>query len=53
LINVLPALICPFVQTADIEIDVTSVTRLARHIMADASPKILNQTINTFEQEIH
>jgi len=53
LINILPALICPFVQTADIDIDVTSVTILARHIMAIPSPKILNQAINMFEQEIH
>jgi hypothetical protein len=53
LTNTLPALICPFVQTADIEIDVTSVTRLARHIMAVPSPKILNQAFNMSEQEIH
>jgi len=51
--NNIPALICPFVQTADIEIEVTIVTRLARHIMATPSPKILNQAINMFEQEIH
>jgi len=53
LTNTLPALICPFVQTADIEIDVTIVTKLARHIMAAPSPKILNKAINMLEQEIY
>jgi hypothetical protein len=53
LIKILPALICPFVQTADIDKVVTIVTRLARHITAAPSPKMLNQDISTFEQEIN
>jgi hypothetical protein len=38
-VSALPPLICPFVQTADIEMLVTIVTMLARHIIAVPSPK--------------
>jgi hypothetical protein len=51
LIKALPPLIWPFVQTADIEMVVTIVTMLARHITADPSPETLNQCINNTLQE--
>jgi hypothetical protein len=42
----LPALICPFVLTADMEIAVTRVTTLARVMTNKPSTKI-NKIINT------
>jgi hypothetical protein len=53
LINALPPLIWPFVQTADIEMVVTIVTMLARHIIAVPSPKTLSQYINILQEQIH
>jgi hypothetical protein len=52
LITALPPLIWPFVQTADIEIVVTNVTMLARHIIAVPSPETLNQHITTLDEQI-
>jgi hypothetical protein len=53
IINALPPLICPFVQTADMEMVVTIVTMLARHIIAIPSPKTLNEDVNTLHEQIH
>lgn len=48
LISCLPPLICPFVQTADIEMLVTKVTMFARQIIAVPSPKTFNQIVSLY-----
>jgi hypothetical protein len=49
----LPPFICPFVHTADMEMLVTTVTMLARHITAIPSPKTFNPINTTLHEQIH
>ena len=52
-IYVIPPFICPFVQTADMEIVVTIVTMLARHITAIPSPAKLNISLLKIDYDIN